>query len=251
MSNECPPDALAPAATVCRPAAGSCDLAETCTGRDVACPPDVHQPAGIVCRPVAGDCDVAEACDGTSAACPNDRFKPSTATCRAPAGVCDVAETCSGNGPGCGPDAVAPATTVCRRAVDPCDVDDTCDGTSRGCPATDLRKTGEEGVTCAFARAMPAPSCVDQAVPARIPSLFSRAGLLVGRAFAARGTKRCRRLRQASHVLASDLERSTQAVHRKKPAFSLDCAAALHAVLSDARTRVQAEIAAACSRHQR
>lgn len=106
-------------------------------------------------------------------------------------------------------------------------------------------------MTCAFARAMPAPSCVDQAVPARIPSLFNRAGLLVGRAFAAQGTKRCGRLRHASHVLASDLERSTQAVHRKKPALSVDCAAALHDVLSDARTRVQAEIASACSRHPR
>jgi len=251
VSNECPPDALAPAATVCRPAAGSCDLAEACTGQNVACPPDVHQPAGIVCRPVAGDCDVAETCDGTSAACPDDRFRPSTATCRSPAGVCDVAETCSGTSPGCGPDVLAPATTVCRRAVDPCDVDDTCDGTSRGCPATDLRKTGAEGVTCAFARAMPAPSCVDQAVPARIPRLFDRAGVLVGRAFAARGAKRCGRLRHASHVLASDLESNTHAVHRKKPAFSLDCEAALHSVLSDARTRVQGEIASACSRHSR
>jgi hypothetical protein len=251
VSDECPPDTVAPAATVCRPAAGACDAAETCTGVDAACPPDFHQPAGVVCRPVAGDCDVAEACDGSSATCPADLFKPPTTVCRPPAGVCDVAETCSGTSPVCALDAVAPATTVCRRAMDPCDVDDTCDGTSRACPATDVRKTGEEGVTCAFTRAMPAPSCVDQSVPPRIPGLFGRAGILVGRAFTAHGAKRCARLRRASHGLASDVTIVDHEVHRERPAISLDCATALRSVLNDARDRVRAEIASACARRPR
>jgi hypothetical protein len=56
---------------VCRPAAGPCDVAETCTGSSAQCPPDAFVPAGTVCR--AGNmCNPAEVCTGASAACPAD-----------------------------------------------------------------------------------------------------------------------------------------------------------------------------------
>src|SRR5438067_6394136 len=53
-----------PAGTVCRSAAGVCDVEETCDGTSADCPPDVK--STTECRPAAGDCDVAEACDGVS-----------------------------------------------------------------------------------------------------------------------------------------------------------------------------------------
>jgi hypothetical protein len=61
-----------PAARVCRPAAGACDVAEVCDGVSTVCPPDAHVDAGAVCRAAAGACDAPESCDGVAAACPPD-----------------------------------------------------------------------------------------------------------------------------------------------------------------------------------
>src|SRR5262249_41101496 len=66
----------------CRPAAGACDAAETCTGRGPGCPPDQLRPRGDVCRPAATACDRREVCDGTSRDCPPD-------TKRSPGDECD------------------------------------------------------------------------------------------------------------------------------------------------------------------
>src|SRR5207245_639137 len=123
-SDDCPPDRFAPASTVCRPAAGECDVAESCTGTDADCPADARRllgttctdddnpcttdvcdgsevdcqhPAGnmgVMCRPTVGDCDAAEFCDGLNPECPGD--EKSTAVCRAAAGACDAAERCDG-----------------------------------------------------------------------------------------------------------------------------------------------------------
>src|SRR5262249_33505800 len=62
---------------------GSCCTA-TCTFRA----------SGAVCRPAAGVCDVQETCSGSSGACPADG--KSTAECRASGGVCDLAQNCDG-----------------------------------------------------------------------------------------------------------------------------------------------------------
>jgi len=80
-SAACPADAFAPATTICRAAAGPCDVAESCTGSSAACPADAFRPATTICRPAAGPCDVAESCTGTSAACPADAFQPSSTAC--------------------------------------------------------------------------------------------------------------------------------------------------------------------------
>ena len=82
--------------TVCRPAAGMCDEAETCTGASPTCPTDLFKVSGTVCRVAAGLCDEAEVCSGSSAACPTDALKPTGAVCRAAAGECDLAEQCTG-----------------------------------------------------------------------------------------------------------------------------------------------------------
>ena len=60
------------AGTVCRPAAGDCDVAESCTGSNATCPANGFAPSTQVCRPVSDICDVAENCTGSSAACPAD-----------------------------------------------------------------------------------------------------------------------------------------------------------------------------------
>ena len=45
---------LADAGTLCRAATGACDVAETCDGVELVCPDDVLAPAASVCRPAAG-----------------------------------------------------------------------------------------------------------------------------------------------------------------------------------------------------
>ncbi|TMA61940.1 MAG: hypothetical protein E6J69_19665, partial [Deltaproteobacteria bacterium] len=162
-----------PATTVCRAAAGDCDLAETCTGVSNACPADASKAAGTtctddgnpctldvcdgasttcrhpagnagaVCRPAASPCDLAEACDGTSATCPADAFAAAGTPCRGAAGECDVAELCSGTGPNCPADAKQPAGTACTDDGNPCTADQ-CDGTSITC----RHPAGNAGALC-------------------------------------------------------------------------------------------------------
>src|SRR5262249_34143741 len=88
--------------------------------------------AGTVCRPAAGDCDVAETCTGTSPTCPTDRFAPTTQRCRDAAGECDVAEFCTGASATCPNDVKAAAGTACTSDTNNCTLDQ-CDGTSVPC----------------------------------------------------------------------------------------------------------------------
>jgi hypothetical protein len=122
------------AGTVCRAAAGICDVAEQCTGSSTTCPADQLQPTTFVCRPSVGVCDIAETCNGSSPFCPNDTFQSSSTVCRASTGVCDPAENCPGNGPNCPADVLSPSSTVCRPAAGPCDVAENCDGSDVDCP---------------------------------------------------------------------------------------------------------------------
>jgi cysteine-rich repeat protein len=123
--------------TECRPSAGPCDVAESCTGGSADCPADGFA-NGTECRPSAGDCDPAESCDGSGAACPPDALDPAGTPCRPAAGPCDVAEVCNGQSPTCPADAKQPAGTVCDPASAPCEEDSVCDGSSNGCPPNDL-----------------------------------------------------------------------------------------------------------------
>jgi len=133
-SGVCPADAFKPSSTVCRATAGVCDVAENCTGSSAACPADEFKPSSTVCRAAAGPCDVAENCTGSSAACPADDFQPSSTVCRAAADVCDVAENCTGSSAACPPNAFEPPTTVCRPVAGACDAAENCTGTGPSCP---------------------------------------------------------------------------------------------------------------------
>ena len=130
-----------PATTLCRPAAGPCDVADFCTGASGSCP-DQLEPPTFECRGTLGACDRAEFCTGTDAACPADALEPSTTVCRPAAGPCDVAETCTGTGPSCPAD--QKSTGICRPAAGGCDVAERCDGVSDDCPADTLEPASFE-----------------------------------------------------------------------------------------------------------
>ena len=79
---------------------------------------------GDVCRPAAGVCDVAETCNGSTSTCPSDSFMTSGECRPAVSGACDVAESCDGSGPDCPADAnpsctpdVSPSPTPSGPAV--------------------------------------------------------------------------------------------------------------------------------------
>jgi hypothetical protein len=123
--------------TVCRVAAGLCDVVEVCDGLSMACPFDAFRDKDEVCRSKAGECDHEETCTGFSAACPADTFLSKGAVCRSAVSTCDVAETCDGASAVCPLDVVAPATTQCRASSDQdiCDPPEYCTGRSNQCPA--------------------------------------------------------------------------------------------------------------------
>jgi cysteine-rich repeat protein len=140
MSDACPADGLAASGTVCRAAAGVCDLVETCDGASSSCPADLKGAAE--CRAAAGPCDVAETCDGSANDCPANAFQPSSLECRAAADVCDVAEQCSGSAAGCPADVFTVAGVECRASAGVCDLVESCTGTDAACP-DDAKSTAE------------------------------------------------------------------------------------------------------------
>lgn len=119
---------LAGADTVCRAAAGACDVEETCSGSSAACPNDGFADASTECRAAAGECDAPELCPGDSAACPSDVLLGGGIECRPVAGDCDVAETCSGADVDCPADAFADAGTACGTYQ--------CGGDAAACPTS-------------------------------------------------------------------------------------------------------------------
>jgi len=71
------------------------------------------QPAGTICRPAAGPCDVPDLCDGVSPDCAFQSYRPPGTLCRVSIGVCDIEDYCTGTGPDCPPDAFAPDGSSC------------------------------------------------------------------------------------------------------------------------------------------
>src|SRR5439155_20820230 len=112
-------------------AVGAPGTLDQCDGTGAACQHPAGN-AGTVCRAAAGVCDVDESCTGSSTVCPADAFEPSSTVCRASAGECDPAEHCPGNGPSCPADANSPAGTACSAATNTCTVDQS-DGGSDAC----------------------------------------------------------------------------------------------------------------------
>jgi cysteine-rich repeat protein len=100
-----------PASTVCRPAVGVCDVAETCTGTSGTCPPDAKL-LGDVCRPGLGDCDPQELCNGVNDDCPADVHAPVGTAC-VDGNPCTEEDSCGGDG------TCIPGTLVCDAHADP------------------------------------------------------------------------------------------------------------------------------------
>ncbi|MBU6280649.1 hypothetical protein KGQ64_00305 [bacterium] len=134
-SAECPADVRAAAGSLCRASAGGCDPVETCDGSAAACPPDARSSAGTVCRE-GGPCDVAETCDGSSTACPSDAFVAAGTACPDDGSVCSF-DRCDGAGRCAHPP--TNAGLICRAASGTCDLAETCTGTDPACPADVVR----------------------------------------------------------------------------------------------------------------
>lgn len=138
----CPDDRFLPSTEMCRPSQGLCDPAETCTGSGAACPENELVGDGIECRGAANLCDVADVCDGSSPDCP-DAVKPAGAPCGSVNGLCDAPDFCDGSSKSC-LDTVQPAGTECRPASGGlCDLADSCDGSNKTCPDT-VKPAGSE-----------------------------------------------------------------------------------------------------------
>src|SRR5216117_4102244 len=190
---------IEPAGTVCRPAAGVCDVAETCNGTSPTCPADVFVSAATQCRAAVGECDVAELCPGNGANCPADAKQPSGtactddgnpctadtcdgtndacqhpagnagAVCRASVGVCDVAEMCTGASATCPPDAFQPNGTVCDDG-NFCTASDACqDGTCAGDPTLLNGAACDDGNTCTDNDTCAGGTCSGTAAPDSTP----------------------------------------------------------------------------------
>ena len=131
---------------VCRPSAGPCDVAETCTGESVLCPTDQFEPATKVCRPSAGPCDVADTCTGASADCPTDQLRASGVACGPTPTQCETRATCTGLTATCPPNPITVGGSC--NDNDPCTVNDqcaptgTCAGTPRICPTGQICVSG-------------------------------------------------------------------------------------------------------------
>ena len=155
--------AIEASGTICRAAAGTCDVAETCNGTSGTCPADAIVAAGTTCRIAAGACDAVESCDGSAKTCPSDSKLAAGTQCRTAAGVCDLAESCTGSSNDCPVDAFATAATQCRAANGACDVAERCDGNSGVCPVDTAAADGtacSDGSACTQVDTCSAGTCV-------------------------------------------------------------------------------------------
>jgi hypothetical protein len=126
-----------------------CDLGGANNGAaNTCCSASCQLIAFKTCRPAAGECDIAETCVQTvNGSCPADGHYVGTQCRAAVPGGCDEAEFCNGFSVFCPADDVVPAGTVCRNAQDTCDVAEVCNG-SNTCPADVKLPDGDADGTC-------------------------------------------------------------------------------------------------------
>jgi hypothetical protein len=154
---------------VCRPAAGTCDVAEYCAAGSLTCPGDQLAAAGEVCRASAGVCDVAESCSGSSASCPTDGFLRGT-VCRAKTDQCDAAELCDGSVALCPDDAAKADGSRCDDGRD-CSTTDSCQaGSCEGqdtatCPVCSVDADCDDHDVCTGAERCVAGACQNSRPP--------------------------------------------------------------------------------------
>src|SRR5205809_813734 len=141
QSTSCPADTVQAAGTSCTDDGNAC-TPDVCNGTSATCTHAAGN-AGTVCRAAAGECDVADTCTGTSATCPADAKQPAGTACTADTNPCTL-DQCDGSTNTCTHPA-GNAGTVCRAAVNECDLAESCTGTSTTCPAN-VDKAG--GTAC-------------------------------------------------------------------------------------------------------
>src|SRR2546426_829305 len=97
-----PPASVRPSPFGCRTGSGdTCDPAETCDGTSKSCPADVVTSSGTVCRAAAGECDLAETCSGVAGqACPSDAKKANGTACTDDGNPCTI-DQCNGSAASC------------------------------------------------------------------------------------------------------------------------------------------------------
>ncbi|MBW2463385.1 MAG: hypothetical protein JRH11_17170 [Deltaproteobacteria bacterium] len=172
----------------CRPAASSCDAAETCNGTSPDCPADEFIELGTDCGSgmfcIAGECSACTAgdpcetdndcevgiinCDSGEPVCAGTGPADPGTECRLSAGLCDAPELCDGASVDCPADSLLAPGALCRGPAGDCDATETCDGVSAGCPAdvalsvgTECRAAGglcDAPELCEGTSACPAPS---------------------------------------------------------------------------------------------
>jgi ELWxxDGT repeat protein len=94
----CPPDAFSPQFTLCGSASSlDCDAPDSCNAAGQCI--DRVDSAATVCRAAAGTCDVAENCDGAGKTCGPNAFEPAGTACGSPLDTaCTDPDSCDGSG---------------------------------------------------------------------------------------------------------------------------------------------------------
>ena len=160
--------------TVCRAAAGFCDLQEVCTGSSATCPTDAKVVSGTVCRAAAGTCDIQRSLQRQLQHLPGRlprrlgidlpgvgrRLRPGrdvqrcerrlsgvTARRRAARSAAPRAASATSPRPATGrrmtvrPTPSSPPALECRASAGFCDVAENCPGNAATCPADTFQPT--------------------------------------------------------------------------------------------------------------
>jgi MYXO-CTERM domain-containing protein len=150
--NKLCPEVYAPSTTACTSAThdpnNPCDAPDFCDGAGFCT--DRIAAAGTICAPANGVCDPADTCTGTDKTC-TVNVAPIGTACSSPtddvSNPCDARDTCDGAGT-CVDNIVTDTNTVCKpgatgvHAV--CDPPDYCTGVDKSCPAT----FADDGTPC-------------------------------------------------------------------------------------------------------
>ncbi len=113
---------------------GQVETGEACDGGACCTAGCQLAAAGTVCRPAAGACDVAESCSGTGAACPANGFAANGTSC-SDGDVCNGAETCQAGSCGTGTPLTCSDGNVCTD--DTCIPTSGCVFTNNTAPCSD------------------------------------------------------------------------------------------------------------------
>ena len=107
--NEASDNCFDASGTACTPDANPCTL-DRCDGGGACTHPAGN--AGAVCRPSAGQCDTAETCSGASPTCPADGFLPNGTACD-DGDTCTTGDACAGGACTAGDLTVCPPCETC------------------------------------------------------------------------------------------------------------------------------------------